>query len=46
MENKFLSQVIDSLTRGDVILDLMVTNANRLMGTSRLEAACAAVTMG
>ncbi|OPJ66597.1 hypothetical protein AV530_016623 [Patagioenas fasciata monilis] len=31
IENNFLSQVIDSPTRGDVILDLMVTNASELI---------------
>ncbi|PKU34424.1 nedd4-binding protein 2-like 2 [Limosa lapponica baueri] len=31
MEDNFLSQVIDSLTRGNVILDLMVTKASKLI---------------
>ena len=32
IEDNFLSQVIDTPTRGDVILDLMVTNASELIG--------------
>ena len=32
IDNNFLSQIIDSPTRGDVILDQMVTNASELIG--------------
>ena len=31
-EDSFLSQVIDSPTRGDAILDLLVTSASELIG--------------
>ncbi|PKU40553.1 rna-directed dna polymerase from mobile element jockey-like [Limosa lapponica baueri] len=44
IEDNFLNQVIDSPTRGGVILDL-VTNTSELIVTSRLEAAWAAVIM-
>ncbi|TRZ07865.1 hypothetical protein HGM15179_019241 [Zosterops borbonicus] len=32
MEDNFLNQVIDSPTRGDAILDLMVTSVSKLIG--------------
>ncbi|TRZ11478.1 hypothetical protein HGM15179_015625 [Zosterops borbonicus] len=32
MQDNFLSQIIDSPTRGDAILDLMVTNISKLFG--------------
>ena len=32
IKDNFLSQVIDSHARGDVILDLLVTNASELIG--------------
>jgi len=37
VKDNFLSQVIDSPTRGDVILDLLVTNARELMGDVKFE---------
>jgi len=36
MEDNFLSQVIHSLTRGQAILDLLVTNASELIGDRRI----------
>ncbi|KAK4830418.1 hypothetical protein QYF61_011042 [Mycteria americana] len=36
IEDNFLSQVIDSPTRGDVILDLLVTNASELIGDVKI----------
>ncbi|PKU42375.1 hypothetical protein llap_7322 [Limosa lapponica baueri] len=36
MEDNFLSQVIDSPTRGDEILDLLVTNAIKLIGDIKI----------
>jgi len=36
IENNFLSQVIDSSTRGDAILDLMVTNASELISDVKI----------
>ena len=35
-EDNFLSQVIDGPTRGDAILDLLLTNANELIGDIRI----------
>jgi len=35
-EDNFLSQVISTPTRGDVILDLMVTNASELVGDVKI----------
>lgn len=32
MEGNFLSQLIDSPTRGDVILDMLVSNAKKIIG--------------
>ena len=34
-EDNFQSQVIDALTRGDAILNLLLTKANELMGRIR-----------
>ncbi|KAJ7412608.1 rna-directed dna polymerase from mobile element jockey-like [Pitangus sulphuratus] len=36
MEDNFLSQVIESPTRGNVILDLLVTNASQLIGDIKI----------
>jgi len=36
MEDNFLSQVIDSPSRGDVILHLLVTNASELIGDIKI----------
>ncbi|PKU47098.1 rna-directed dna polymerase from mobile element jockey-like [Limosa lapponica baueri] len=36
IEDNFLSHIIDSPTRGDVILDLKVTNASELMGDIKI----------
>jgi len=36
VEDNFLSQVIDKSTRGDMILDLMVTNASELIGDIKI----------
>jgi len=36
IEDKFLSQVIDSPTRGDAILDLMVTNTSELISDVKI----------
>ncbi|KAK4815291.1 hypothetical protein QYF61_026196 [Mycteria americana] len=36
MEDNFLSQVIDSPTRGDVILDLLVTNTSEQIGDVKI----------
>ena len=36
IEDKLLSQVIDSPTRGDALLDLLVTNTSELIGDIRI----------
>jgi len=36
IENNFLSLVIDSPTRGDAVLDLLVTNASKLIGDIKI----------
>ncbi|KAK4813526.1 hypothetical protein QYF61_009252 [Mycteria americana] len=36
IEDNFLSQVIDSPTRGDVLLDLLVTNTSELIGDVKI----------
>lgn len=43
--DKYLSQVIDSPTRGDATLDLLFTSVNELIGDIRLEAAWALAVM-
>ena len=36
IKNNFLSQVIDGLTKGDAILDLLLTKANKLTSDIRI----------
>ena len=36
IKDNFLGQVIDSPTRGDVLLDLLVINASELMGDIKI----------
>lgn len=42
-EEDFLSQAIDSPTRGDMILDLMVTNTSKPLRDIKIVFSCAAV---
>ena len=35
-EDSFLSQVIDGLTRGDIVLDLLLSSVNELFGDIRI----------
>lgn len=37
IEDNFLSQTVDSSSRGDVILDLLLTNTSELIGEIRIE---------